>query len=226
VLEAQLHASHIPAEVLNASAGSWAIGNERAYIEKFGDFGSQLAVLEIGSDDLIQMTSTSAPVGRDPAYPDRNPPAALIELFQRYLIPRLAGGQSAPPATRAENDAQFTRNMDEFTREVALLQAAGTTVLVVHPPNRDEVVAEGGINPIRYSNYYGEYRAAFRALAGKLGVPVVDLSAEWKEVPDAAGYFRDGTHLSVAGDRAVGERLASEVQQLIASRTNAAPSLQ
>lgn len=211
VLQTRLRADGVPAQVLNASAGSWAIGNERAYIEKFGNFGSQVAVLEIGSDDLVQRTSTSAPVGVDPAYPDHNPPAALWELFQRYLVPRLAGTAGPRPATRAEEEAQFPRNMDEFAREVALLRAVGTSVIVVHPPVRDEVVA--GVAGV--STYYSEYRARFRALADRLEVPVIDLSAEWLGRPGAAGYYRDGTHLSVLGCKVLGERLAPEVKKLI-----------
>ena len=58
-------------EVMNASAASWGIGNELAYIERFGIFGSQIAVLQIGSSDLLQATSVSDGVGVDPNQPSR-----------------------------------------------------------------------------------------------------------------------------------------------------------
>ena len=95
LLEQDLRKDHMPAEVLNASAGGWAIGNERAYAERFGAFGSGVAVLEIGSHDLLQETSTGERVGVDSNYPEHNPATALGELLNRYLIPRLLN-QEAP----------------------------------------------------------------------------------------------------------------------------------
>lgn len=213
VLEARLRVANMPAEVLNASAGSWAIGNELAYVQKFGVFGSQVTVLEIGSDDLVQKTSVSDPVGVDPDYPDHTPPAALVELFHRYLIPRLVGKAAASPPSINSNDLQFLQNMEELSQEVALLRKLGTQVVIVHLPTRDEVVAEGG----SFSPYYASYRARFRNIADRLEIPVIDLSVEWKGLPAAAGFYRDGTHLSVLGDQVVGERLARQVEALAAA---------
>ncbi|MEA5581673.1 SGNH/GDSL hydrolase family protein [Nodularia harveyana UHCC-0300] len=73
-------------EVLNASANSWSPRNELAYLERFGNFNSQVVVLLINTDDLFGTAPTSLPVGRDRNYPDHKPPLALVEIWQRYII--------------------------------------------------------------------------------------------------------------------------------------------
>lgn len=73
-------------EVLNASANSWGPRNELAYLQRLGNFNAQVVVLLINTDDLFATAPTSIPVGRDCNYPDRQPPLALVEVMQRYLL--------------------------------------------------------------------------------------------------------------------------------------------
>ncbi|WP_414548368.1 SGNH/GDSL hydrolase family protein [Anabaena sp. CCY 0017] len=73
-------------EVLNASANSWGPRNELAYLQRFGSFKAQVLVLLINTDDLFGTAPTSLPVGRDRNYPDKKPPLALAEVWQRYII--------------------------------------------------------------------------------------------------------------------------------------------
>lgn len=215
LLEQDLRKDHMPAEVLNASAGGWAIGNERAYAERFGAFGSGVAVLEIGSHDLLQETSTGELVGMDSNYPEHNPATALGELLNRYLIPRLLNREASSPAIIADNDSQFAENMGEFSKEVALLRQAGASVIVLHAPNRAEVVADSG----PFESDYDRYRRSFKEFAAQLHVVVVDLPAEWRGLPEASEYFRDSVHLTVSGNRAVAARLAPEIKSLFYNRT-------
>ncbi|MDP5338817.1 MAG: SGNH/GDSL hydrolase family protein [Nodularia sp. (in: cyanobacteria)] len=73
-------------EVLNASANSWGPRNELAYLQRFGNFQAEVVVLLINTDDLFANAPTSLPVGRDRNYPDKKPPLALAEVWQRYII--------------------------------------------------------------------------------------------------------------------------------------------
>ncbi|MGH8002903.1 MAG: SGNH/GDSL hydrolase family protein, partial [Brasilonema sp.] len=73
-------------EVMNASANSWGPRNELAYLQKFSSFNAQAVVLLINTDDLFATAPTSLPVGRNHNYPDKKPPLALIEVFQRYVL--------------------------------------------------------------------------------------------------------------------------------------------
>lgn len=73
----QVSASQVSAQVLNASAGSWGIGNQMGYLRKFGTFQADAVILQIGTHDLIQPTSTSERVGGDPNYPNQPPLLAI-----------------------------------------------------------------------------------------------------------------------------------------------------
>ena len=196
----------LPVEALNASAGSWGIGNLKAYVERFGTFDSDVVVLQIGSHDLLQEASDASPVGEHPAFPTENPWMAIQELVTRYLWPRyvrplLTDPQPAPTATDSTAQAaQFARNMDALGDLVRTIRAAEARPLLLHTPDRNEVVGTKD----QYASKYAAYRPRFLALADSLTVPVVNLKQSWKEV-DASAYFRDGVHLSIRGNEVIGD---------------------
>lgn len=208
-LAALLRASGRHAEVLNASAGSWGLGNELAYLQRFGAFGSRVLVLQVGSHDLLQPASGSGVVGVHPAYPDRKPSSALSELADRYLLPLVLGGEAAgiAPWMEAPDDAQFERNMESLAAIVALARSEGADVIVLHTPDQFEVQSDSQDGLA----FRERYRARFLAMLERLDVAVVNLREEWRGVDGAPGYFRDGTHLTVAGNEAIADRLAAEL---------------
>ncbi|WP_423824296.1 SGNH/GDSL hydrolase family protein [Salinibacter ruber] len=200
-----------PVEALNASAGSWGIGNLRAYAERFGFFDSDAVVLQIGTHDLIQATSTSEVVGRNPSYPNENPTLALMELWQRYLWPRyirpyvpdlggsrgfLNQGASSTP----DPDTRFSRNLDHLRALVTDIHKAGLPVVILHTPNRNEVV--GKQEPPSSSR-----RQRFLQVADSMHVPVVNLAEQWAPRSDIRPLYRDHVHLNERGNAAVTEIL-------------------
>ncbi|MBD3560821.1 SGNH/GDSL hydrolase family protein, partial [Planktothrix sp. FACHB-1355] len=90
LFEAKLSASGHPAEVLNASSGSWGIGNQLGYLRKFGTFNADAVILQIGTHDLTQPTSNSEIVGHHPSFPTHPPLLAIQEAWTRYAWPNLA----------------------------------------------------------------------------------------------------------------------------------------
>ncbi len=76
-------------EVLNASAGGWALHNEEGWLREHGVLGASCVVLQVGTDDLWQRPAQSSLVGRHPQFPDRAPPLAIVELVRRYVLPKL-----------------------------------------------------------------------------------------------------------------------------------------
>ncbi|NMG20376.1 SGNH/GDSL hydrolase family protein [Brasilonema bromeliae] len=208
LLAARLRETHRdgPVEVLNASAGSWGLGNEAAYLRRFGTFGSRWVVLQIGTHDLTQEPSTGAVVGVADTHPDRNPPAALIELFTRYVRPRLVGNvaePALPPPPERPADASLADNLARLADMVRQTREAGGQPLVLHTPNRDEVTGAALPNPADESR-----RTTFLDRCRQLVVPVVNLRSEWATRPDAVSFYRDEVHLNPAGNRAVADRLA------------------
>ncbi len=89
LFEKKLTASAHPAEVLNASARSWGIGNQLGYLHKFGTFNSDAVILQIGTHDLLQPTSTGEKIGFSSNFPNHPPLLAIEELFTRYGLPKL-----------------------------------------------------------------------------------------------------------------------------------------
>jgi lysophospholipase L1-like esterase len=213
----------MPVEALNASAGSWGIGNLKAYLDRFGTFDSDIVVLQIGSHDLLQETSDSSPVENHPSFPTENPWLATQELVTRYLWPRYVRpllASSAPDSTALDSSVQvmrFDRNMNALSNMVHAIRVAGAQPLLLHTPNRNEVVA--GTDG-QFTSKYTSYRARFLALADSLSTPVINLSQCWRGA-NASANFRDSVHLTVRGNVAVGSLLAQVVKSsgLICSPT-------
>lgn len=189
-------------EALNASAISWGIGNERAYVERFGTFGSRVAVLQIGSADLLQPTSTSEAVGIHPAYPDRKPLTAMGELLFRYILPRVTilrfGTLEEEPVSKADRDRQFSKNMHEFKELVADISLRGTLPVILLIPGLAELIT-GPSSLDRYE----PYRKRFIELVGDLSLPLIDIASLWNGDPHLAEYYYDGTHLTAKGNAAL-----------------------
>ncbi len=210
LLESQLSTLGQSAEVLNASTGSWGIGNQLGYLQRFGTFQSNAVILQIGTHDLTQPTSTSEPVGQDANYPDQLPLLAIQEALTRYALPRLSGfklNAASPevlPPSSVEQDWQFQQNIQHLKTAVALVRAEKTPVFVVFTPNREDLVPA----PRRPS-----YKSQFLRHLNSQQVPVLDTHRAWSTLPTATvkTYFRDGVHLSVSGNQAVADLLAQQL---------------
>jgi len=205
-LEAQLSTSGRSVEVLNASAGSWGIGNQLGYLRQFGTLDCDVLILQIGTHDLTQPMSSGDRVGVDVNYPDRDPVLALEEAVRRYLIPKLQPYFPSPkipaeiPATSSEQQ-QFQQNMERFRAIVAAARQEQTAVAVLYTPNWTDVLPTPSSPP---------YKAEFFQVLSRLNVPAIDVHADWSALPAATvePYFRDSVHLSVEGNQAVARLLA------------------
>ncbi|WP_431978681.1 SGNH/GDSL hydrolase family protein [Salinibacter sp.] len=198
-----------PIEALNASAGSWGIGNARAYIEKYGLFESDVIVLQIGTHDLTQPKSTSDVVGRHPSFPNENPTLAIEELATRYLWPRLrsylshlgrgqGGGQSGD--TDAISEGHLAQNLDHLREMVGRIQSEQIPVVILHTPNRNEVAGPSVSDA-------SPYRQQFLHVTDSMRVPVLNLARDWPEGPPPGVLYRDYVHLNERGNAVVADTL-------------------
>ena len=89
-----------PVEVLNASAGGWAVGNELGYLRSRGTFDANLVMFVINTGDLAQ-TFALSPVDSSLSFPSHNPFCALTELLQRYILPRFIHQNTADAGSTA-----------------------------------------------------------------------------------------------------------------------------
>ncbi len=208
-----------PTEALNASAGSWSIGNLRAYAERFGFFGSDLVVLQIGQGDLTAPTSDSSGVGNLCSLPRRPPTLALTEFaecywpkiesrFQWLSSGREDGGPRSTPIRRASTSStewrQFEKNMEHLQALVDSIRAAGIPTAVVYNPERGHVVPEGSLPPPVYER--------FREWIDQRHIPMLDLQARWGGEQKVRQYYRDYIHLNEQGNAVLAKQLSEFVR--------------
>jgi len=74
---------------LNISAGSWGPDNCAGYMQKMGDFNAKMIVLFVSSHDAHDNMTFKSTVGHHEAYPEKQFPLAVIEVFSKYLLPRI-----------------------------------------------------------------------------------------------------------------------------------------
>lgn len=83
-----------PVDILNASAGGWAPGNEVGFLKKKGTFDADLVLVVLNTADLNQPFADLQP---DPGFPTKAPWTAIGETWTRYIAPRLFGSRGAAP---------------------------------------------------------------------------------------------------------------------------------
>ena len=196
-------------EVLNASAGGWALENAEGWLRANGIFGSRVVVLEVGTHDLFQRRAESDVVGRHPSFPAHPPFSGLTELWYRYVLPRL---ESVAPDTdpgvmleqRSPSDVE--RELATIDRIDALVRADGGSLVVLHVPQ-----------PANLEPGDTTTRDAKRALAAHLDAHHIPLVVSADALARAGGVaaFRDGMHPNPRGNKALAEVLAPAVIALV-----------
>lgn len=204
-------------EVLNASSGSWGIGNQLAYLKKFGTFNSDILIVQIGTHDLIQPTSTSEKVGNDVHFPDKRPTTAIDEAWNRYgkrfiaywllgnlnIDVRSYFGEGKPsPSLKPKVD--LPKNMSYFREIVKVARSQNVPIYVLFTPYRDDLIVDKD-EP--------RFLDVFLKVARSEKVPVINVYDYWSILPDrlCASYYRDSVHLTSLGNKAIADLVFQEL---------------
>lgn len=207
-LEKKLSSTGAKFEVLNASAGSWGIGNQLGYLRKFGVFDSNAVIVQIGTQDLTQPTSTSERVGRNPRYPTHPPLLATQELITRYISPKLFSAfksdSEIPQVSETEHNQQFQQNMQSFKAIVSLIRAKQIPLIVLFTPSRADLIPTPNTP---------KYKSEFLQVLKKSQIPVIDVHKNWSKLPAATvkTYYRDRVHFNETGNQAVADLLSKKL---------------
>jgi lysophospholipase L1-like esterase len=211
LLETKINSSGQSVEVLNASAGSWGIGNQAGYLREFDLFKADALILQIGTHDLIQPTSKSDVVGHHPAFPNQRPLLAIGDAWTRYAWPRIAsqlginssGADFANSPTSNNPNEQFKQNMEQLQAIVKLARSQNIPVFVLFTPNRDDLLPPN----------QPRYKSEFLRLLSSLRVPMIDSHVAWSTLPTQTiqTYYRDYVHLSVPGNIAIADLLFEQL---------------
>ncbi|MEH1777981.1 MAG: SGNH/GDSL hydrolase family protein [Nostoc sp.] len=184
-------------EVLNASANSWGPRNELAYLEKFGNFNAQAVVLLINTDDLFATHPTSLPVGRDPNYPDRKPPLALAEVWQRYILKQKL--ISELQAVQNEPGDRVGINLEAIAKIQALTRQSNSQFLLVMTPLLREIGEPGP------RDYEIKARQRLSDFTKAQQINYIDFLPNFNSTTNPQGLFHDHIHLNLQGNKFVSE---------------------
>ncbi|MBD2340933.1 SGNH/GDSL hydrolase family protein [Calothrix sp. FACHB-156] len=194
-------------EVLNASANSWGPRNELAYLQRFGNFQAQAIVLLINTDDLFATTPTSLPVGRDRSYPDRKPPLALVEVWQRYLSKQ----KPIPEITALQNEPgdRVGINLDAIAKIQALTRESGSQFLLVMTPLLREI---GDPGP---RDYEIEARQRLTDFTQAQQIKYIDVLPIFNSTANVKALYQDHIHLNLQGNQLVSQLIERSLIELI-----------
>ena len=159
-------------QVLNASAVGWTLTNEYNFLQNKGIFESRVTVLEVGTRALYPGSEISYTVGADPNLPDHNPPLAIVEVIDRYLLPRVLRrlGMSSAEAQPVWSDRSiilenYQRGLGALKGMVALVSRFGAKPIILLAPDKDEAIW----------TRQAQYQKDLSDLASSAGGKLVDL---------------------------------------------------
>ncbi|MBC7782501.1 MAG: SGNH/GDSL hydrolase family protein [Burkholderiales bacterium] len=182
---------HRRVQVLNASAGSWGPANELAYVDAFGDFGADVSIVILSTQDADDRMTFAPTVGVSSSYPDKKPTSALSVLFSRY-IPRFFAIRAAQDsATQTATPTPDPAVMETITKLVRRLSSGARPVIVVMHPQREELNAPD--NPAW---------TAIHTAAETAGATFIDARPTYREAARAGPpLYRDAIHPTSAGQQ-------------------------
>jgi lysophospholipase L1-like esterase len=219
LLEAELCQAGLQARALNASAGSWGVENELAWLKKRGLFGSDVVVLQIGTHDLAQRKSMGDKVGRDVNLPDHKPLMAWQELVERYVVPKLANWLDAPRPAPPPTEEDHRACMQVIGEMIGTVRNGSATPLILFTPDREELD-----RPYRSQRWRGD----LMGLARREQVPLVDMLEVFRQQPDLGhGAFRDDVHPNERGNLLIARLVAREIlhQRSLGAHTACRPRI-
>jgi hypothetical protein len=177
--------AHRPVDVLNASAGGWAIANELAYLRSRGTFGADIVVDVLNSGDLNQPSASLSSVESD-LFVTR-PRTAISEIWGRFhpLRHPTAAGEIA----ESSDGSILKQNLANLDEIEALGLKNHARFAVVYIPFREDVPHPSV-----------ESRTVLADWTKEKGVTFLDLT-EVEAQYQAKQITFDGKHLNKLGNR-------------------------
>lgn len=166
IIQRKLHeALNRPVIVGNIAAASWGPPNYLAYLNRYGTFQADVAVIVVNSEDYSD-APTFEPLTR--RRPQRKPLLALQELVDKYL-PRYARKKMRAVVQKKIPAAdQIQMCLDALKEIVGLLRKDGVHVLIAQHLDKNElasepnighgelgrIIREVDIEPIQFGSYF------------------------------------------------------------------------
>lgn len=186
----------------NVSAGSWGLGNYRAYIEEFGLLGADGVIFVLSDHDLDDQPEFK-PLNPN-THPTERPLFALGELLTRYLPRHLPDGLASFFATETPDTREKPVTMNRSTAiedmwEIfARLAENGISSCILLHPTQSELDGEERTG-----------MAIFLELADRWGIPSIDLASTYMLAEPSQLYREnDNIHINAAGQEVLARELS------------------
>lgn len=200
-------------QMLNISAGSWGPDNCAAYLKEKGTFGAKAMILVCSSHDAYDVMSFTPVVGVYPTYPERQYRLAIVELMDRYLMPRVRSF-FLKQKQRLDPDAAVVNKMSQkFVAKKSLLFNPGFDQLKnmadsLHIPFGVYLHAETGE---LMQGSYNEMGYEIMEWAEKNGVPLM----KGMDRGENESMYKDMIHLNGKGQKHLAASLKVMVTELL-----------
>lgn len=203
-------------QMLNISAGSWGPDNCAAYLKEKGTFGAKAMILVCSSHDAYDVMSFTPVVGVYPTYPERQYRLAIVELMDRYLMPRVRSF-FLKQKQRLDPDVAVVNKMSQkFVTKKSLLFNPGFDQLKnmadsLHIPFGVYLHAETGE---LMQGSYNEMGYEIMEWAEKNGVPLM----KGMDRGENESMYKDMIHLNGKGQKHLAASLKVMVTELLLSK--------
>ena len=203
-------------QMLNISAGSWGPDNCAAYLKEKGTFRTKAMILVCSSHDAYDVMSFTPVVGVYPTYPERQYRLAIVELMDRYLMPRVRSF-FLKQKQRLDPDAAVVNKMSQkFVAKKSLLFNPGFDQLKnmadsLHIPFGVYLHAETGE---LMQGSYNEMGYEIMEWAEKNGVPLM----KGMDRGENESMYKDMIHLNGKGQKHLAASLKVMVTELLLSK--------
>jgi hypothetical protein len=189
-------------EILNMGVNGWGPGNKRGYVEKFGTFGADIAVVCMPYGDVYRGFGG---LESKPYLPEHSPPRLAMQEVMYHLIWRLQASMiGAPNPEQQEVHAQ--RGIASYVELSRELREAGCEVMFAVLPSR--TAGLGGGVPQDEQQRIAELRMALEPE----GVAVDYPGPVFAAAKDQALVYHDESHLHRRGHELYAAYLAAQIE--------------
>lgn len=191
----------IPVIVGNISAGTWSPPNLLAYIDEFGTFDTDVAIIILNKGDMFDFPTFEelSPI----THPTQKPTFALGELVSRYVAPRIcAHFDSRDDTHRSQMKEVYQKRkscISELSEILEKFSEENIPVYLIYHPSKDEILPDGSFEPKEgYSTISGFTEKQSLRLYSFL-----DIYAE--SIKDNKSLFINRNHPNAAGQMLMAE---------------------
>ncbi len=189
-------------EVLNASANSWGVRNQLAYLQKYGTFSIDILILLLNTDDLFSSAPSPLNVGRSLSYPDKKPTFALQEFFKKVLpSPTHPDLKNLPQ----EKGDIVQLNLDALVKINDVTHKNKINFIVALTPLKREVL------PPYSKDYELRARERLKNIIEEYDIEYIDFLPFFKEENNPESLYHDHIHLNGKGNDFVTKNIASTI---------------